>query len=309
MYYIGCDIAKNQIDVTIYPDKYQRFDNDLEGHQKLSQFIPANSFVCMESTSTYFKPIAMYLKQRGHTVYVVNPLKVKRYAQSKLRRLKTDKADSWVIADYLIKFQAELEPWHSTEFAHALVVAVVRVADSMMVAKGGQATRTKAFAFAHPEIAITLESAQMALQKEQDKFYTLARKFIHADELLSSWYKALIKLPGFGESLTTRFLGHCTDLRRFKSGRHFASFCGITPSDVQSGGVNKQAHISRIGSPALRTILFLAAQGASKSKSKYGDLYKRLISQNKSKYRAYTALGNRLARAAWAVCVKPQDED
>jgi transposase len=100
-----------------------------------------------------------------------------------------------------------------------------------------------------------------------------------------------------------------TDLRRFKSGRHFASFCGITPSDVQSGGVNKQAHISRIGSPALRTILFLAAQGASKSKSKYGDLYKRLISQNKSKYRAYTALGNRLARAAWAVCVKPQDED
>ena len=175
MNYVGCDIAKGQIDVTIYPDKYQRFDNDKEGHEKLTAFIPPNSLVCMESTSTYYKPLALHLKMQGHTVFVVNPLKVKRYAQSKLTRLKTDKADSHVIADYLIKFQTELEPWHSGEYAHSLVSSVVRIADSFMSARVGQSNRIKAFTFAHPDITTSVESAHTAMQKEQERFYDLAR--------------------------------------------------------------------------------------------------------------------------------------
>ena len=202
----------------------------------------------------------------------------------------------------------DLTPWSASSFNQTTCSYLVKTAEALTVQQGSQANRSKAFSFAYPEIEQTIESARTKIKAEQNHFYTLARKIIIRDDTLSQWYKALLKLPGFGEVLAVRFLGHCSDLNRFKTGRHFASFCGITPSDHQSGGVTKQAHISRMGSPKLRAILFLAARAASKSKSRFGDMYKRLISQNKSKYRAYTALGNRLARAAWAVCVKPQDE-
>ena len=91
---VGCDVSKKILDVTIYPDTYKQFENTEQGRQEMLLFLPVNSLVCVESTSTYYKPLAVFLKNNGHTMYVANPLTIKRYAQSRLRKLKTDKAVS-----------------------------------------------------------------------------------------------------------------------------------------------------------------------------------------------------------------------
>ncbi|SPR07362.1 IS110 family transposase [Orientia tsutsugamushi] len=54
----------------------------------------------MEATSIYWKNIAKYLYDYGYKVSVVNPARIKGFAMSKLSRIKTDKADSILIADF-----------------------------------------------------------------------------------------------------------------------------------------------------------------------------------------------------------------
>lgn len=59
-----------------------------------------------------------------------------------------------------------------------------------------------------------------------------------------------------------------------------------------------------MGSRELRGILYWAAMTASRSDSMHGEFYRALRQRGKRGKVALVALANRLARAAWAVCVR-----
>ena len=54
----------------------------------------------MEATGCYHLQLAIFLYEEGICVSVVNPLQIKRFSQMKLHKLKTDKADARIIAQY-----------------------------------------------------------------------------------------------------------------------------------------------------------------------------------------------------------------
>ena len=54
----------------------------------------------MEATGAYHLPLLSSLKDAGLFVSVINPLAMKRYASSSIRKGKTDKMDSVRIANY-----------------------------------------------------------------------------------------------------------------------------------------------------------------------------------------------------------------
>ncbi len=54
------------------------------------------------------QPLADFLVAKGYPVSVVNPAKVKAFAQSELSRAKTDKADAKLIARYALSMQSGL---------------------------------------------------------------------------------------------------------------------------------------------------------------------------------------------------------
>lgn len=56
--------------------------------------------VVMEATGAYHLPLLISLKQAGIFVSVINPLAMKKYASTALRKGKTDKLDSVRIANY-----------------------------------------------------------------------------------------------------------------------------------------------------------------------------------------------------------------
>lgn len=55
---------------------------------------------CIEATGDYGLKLAQYLYENQFKVSVVNPARIKDFAQSKLYRVKTDKADSELIAQF-----------------------------------------------------------------------------------------------------------------------------------------------------------------------------------------------------------------
>src|SRR5712692_6242335 len=104
---LGIDIAKDTFDVARLQDERvqsAQFTNNALGFKPLAHWLhrrqPQTVWACPEATRRYGDELAAYLHAQGHTVSVVNPMVIKAYAQSQLRRNQSDKLDAALIARY-----------------------------------------------------------------------------------------------------------------------------------------------------------------------------------------------------------------
>ena len=107
---LGIDVSKDNLDVVLWDEqggKHQIFSNSPEGFVRLAHWLISQKaglvHACLEATGQYGEGVAEYLYAAGHKVSVVNPLRIKRYGESKLHRNKTDKADASLIAEFCLK--------------------------------------------------------------------------------------------------------------------------------------------------------------------------------------------------------------
>jgi transposase len=116
----------------------------------------------------------------------------------------------------------------------------------------------------------------------------------------------LMTVPGFGLITATAFVAFIGDVGRVPSGRHLASYLGITPRERSSGLVRRLGMISKRGDSYLRMLLTHGARAvlhAAKAK-KHPDRLRAWaldLERRRGHNRATIALANKLARIAWAV--------
>jgi transposase len=67
-------------------------------------------------------------------------------------------------------------------------------------------------------------------------------------------------VPGVGLLTATALVAHVTDIRRFPSGRHCASFLGLTPREDSSALRRRIGAVSKQGDVYLRVLLLLGAR-------------------------------------------------
>ncbi len=106
--YFGIDISKDVFDVCDSNYDYYQFKNNISGFKKLLKLLGSNSIFIMEATGYYHVRLAYFLIENSKDVSVENPLKIKRYIQMQLSKIKTDKSDSKMIHDYGKDRQPEL---------------------------------------------------------------------------------------------------------------------------------------------------------------------------------------------------------
>ena len=112
MYIIGIDIGKNHHEASIVsPEGKQighslRFATTHKGADSLMSFIFNNigNSSCifgMEATGHYQYPIYSFLKARGYTIYVINPIQSDSLRKMYIRQTKNDSIDSFLIAEVI----------------------------------------------------------------------------------------------------------------------------------------------------------------------------------------------------------------
>ena len=112
MYIIGIDIGKNHHEASIVsPEGKQighslRFATTHKGADSLMSFIFKNigNSTCvfgMEATGHYWYPIYSFLKARGYTIYVINPIQSDSLRKMYIRQTKNDSIDSFLIAEVI----------------------------------------------------------------------------------------------------------------------------------------------------------------------------------------------------------------
>ena len=112
MYIVGIDIGKNHHEASIVsPEGKQigrslRFATTHKGVDSLMSFIFKNigNSPCvfgMEATVHYWYPIYSFLKAKGYTIYVINPIQSDSLRKMYIRQTKNDSIDSFLIAEVI----------------------------------------------------------------------------------------------------------------------------------------------------------------------------------------------------------------
>lgn len=99
-------------------------------------------------------------------------------------------------------------------------------------------------------------------------------------------------IPGVGQRAAEIIVSEIgTDLSRFPSAKHLASWAGICPGNTESGG-KRLSGKTRKGNTWLRQVLFEVAHAASKTKDTYLSAQYRRLATRRGKQRALIAVGH-----------------
>ncbi len=112
MFYLGIDIAKNTHYAALCTQDGQAliepfpFSNDINGFNLLLSLIEnydkEKLLIGLESTAHYAENIISFLFDRGFKIAVINPIQTSSVRKSAIRKIKTDKVDTFVIIKTLL---------------------------------------------------------------------------------------------------------------------------------------------------------------------------------------------------------------
>lgn len=328
---IGVDLAKRSFELAIADEQYRITERLRLSRRRFEQFIAnreASLFVLEACGSS--QHWGRRLQALGHQVMLLPAQYVKAY----VRRNKTDAADAAALVEAsrrsdlrpvpikTVDQQQLIQLHRLREHCKRQRVAWINLLRGCLreygitiptgVVRGGTAIREALECgdnglpdALRPWIAEGLEAIAAGRANEQQLEREI-EQIAGEDELVSRWLEA----PGIGLLGATAIRASAGDLQRFPSGRHFASWLGITAREHSSGERRRLGRISKQGDTYLRTLLIHGARSAlnaaqrAQRAGKPLDHWRRWALQTEQRIgrnKATVALANKVARALWAM--------
>lgn len=304
--FIGIDISKDFFDVYNPTLGHRQFSNTVKGFRNFTKVLSERSHCLMESTGHYHYQLALFLYENNILVSIENPLKIKRYIQMKLSKIKTDKSDSKAIYQYA--HSQELTPWSPANKEASQLLSLLDTyhkqttqIKNKLHGEDALGTPSKMVVRSLKRSLKSIEQEISLLEKELENIV----KESDADSLAR-----LQSIPGIGRKTAVMLL-ICTDyMKRFETASQLCSYAGLTPIIRQSGSsVKGRERISKMGNSKLRNLLFMCSFNACKYNKFCRELYERLVAKGKSKKLALIAVCNKLLKQAFAIIKKGLNYD
>ena len=215
---------------------------------------------CLEATGTYGEGLALYLHQSGFQVSVVNPAKIKGFAQCQLMRLKNDKADSLLIARYCEVMQPRI--WQPAPIHVKQLQALVRRLDDLIIALNQEKNRLSvADQVIYPSIQSMIVTLEQQIQLIQGEIKSCIKK----NTTLKQQAKLLNSIPGIGPATIAQVLAFMGNLSQFNNAKQYVAFVGLNPKEYSSGSsVKARTRLSKTGSASSRRVFYMPALVAMK---------------------------------------------
>ena len=117
----------------------------------------------------------------------------------------------------------------------------------------------------------------------------------------------LTTLQGIGPVLAAKILGHTSEISRFPTRHHYASYCGTAPIEASSGEQCRH-RLSRAGNRQLNRALHLMALCQIRTSSPGKHYYQQKLVEMKTPAEARRALKRRLSDAVYRRITKDQQD-
>jgi len=278
--WIGIDVSKAELAVCVLDAAKgmdnASFGNDRKGFRSLSNYlqkrVARGSAVCLEATGMYGEAVAAYLHARGYRVSMVNPVRIKRYAESQLRRNKTDRLDAEIIADFC---RTQAPPvWTPPDPAWVELRALVRLLDDLIGMQVQEKQRLESVTTT--TVRAHLEAHIAYLQQQIEQVLEQIHQHIDQHPDLKRQRDLLNSIPGISDRTSSRLLAEIRDITAFESVGQLVAFVGLNPRLRQSGKYQGQVKISKLGNATLRAALFMPARSAKRHNPLVQNLVQRM---------------------------------
>lgn len=177
---------------------------------------------CLESTGIYSLDVANYLYNQGHRVSIINPACINAFAKSKLSRHKTDKVDSYIIAEYASKYN--LRTYQPAD----PLMSELRALYNCRINLEKQNRQVQNFLESKNHLPKDVCKIYNKLSKnlinEIDKIQQKIDKLISSSNQLSQDIENMQSIPGIGKKTAITILAEVPNIRDFSSAREFCSF-------------------------------------------------------------------------------------
>jgi transposase len=155
-----------------------------------------------------------------------------------------------------------------------------------------------------PEILCrALREALEEIEALEEKASAIRRELTRLSEHMPA-AKQLMTVPGVGVLTATALVAFVGDPHRFRSGRKFAAYLGLTPKEHSSGRVRRLGRITKHGNSYLRMLMIHGARSVLRTAGEHDDdlrHWAQELKRRKGYNVAAVALANRLARISWRV--------
>ncbi len=314
MKYFGIDVSKKKVDCAWVRDlasgkiKTRVFDNTPRGFQNLLAWASGQSQVpiedlhfSLEATGVYHEALSQALYEAGAQVAVLNPLQVKRYAESLGRRSKTDKKDSVVLARYGATQQPRRwQPEPAEIRVLKALLSRLEAVEKDLQREHNRLEKTE-ISQAGPEVVLSIQTMLGHLETEKKRLLQHIDEHIDQHPGLKSDRQLLESIPGVGPVIS-RYLMALLRSRDFESAPQAAAYVGLVPLHHQSGSsVRGRSSISKTGNATLRAKLYMAAVVATQHNATIQVHYRRLVKNGKAKMTALIAAMRKLVHICFGV--------
>jgi transposase len=301
---VGIDMSKKKFDLAMLRDgkhKHKVFSNTKSGHEATIAWLQAHhvmtAHVCLESTNIYGEALAEVLHDAGYVVSIVNPARIKGFAQSELSRTKTDKADAGIIARFCQAMTPD--PWVPDPPEIRELKALVRRLESLMEMKQQEFNRLHVA----PEIlVIPLQEHIEYLEQKIKETKQQIRDHIDDHPDLKQKKALLESIPGIGETTIHVVLSEFANIDKFQNAKQLAAFIGVAPKERRSGSsVKGRTMMSKTGRSNLRKAFFMPALVALRYNPILFEMKQRLIESGKSNMAIVGAAMRKLVHLIYGV--------
>jgi transposase len=327
---IAVDVAQSVFEVAVSRFSGQVSDRKRLRRTELLAFLAQQprATVLLEAcgSASYW---AREIEPLGHRVVLLPPRHVRRYRSGN----KTDRADAKALLEAFRN--EEIRPVPVKSPTQQAIAALHRLRSAWLVARTARLNSIRGFLREQgliippgarhvvPQTLTWIEDAELSLPAslrfalfeactEVRELEARIRRAEQQLEAIAAELPLVVRLrtvPGIGLLTSTAIAGFVGDLSRFPSGRHFASYLGLTPREYSSGNLRRLGAISKRGDTYLRKLFTHGARSllASAATHRHPDALRRraiALAARIGHNKAAIAFANKLARYAWAVVSK-----
>jgi len=290
---VGIDVSKDTLAICERfenGDELREIKNNKREIKNFSEKLNGYNFkgrIVMESTGRHHLQTALTLSKNNLDAIVINPLITKKYSSSSIRKVKTDKKDSQVLAEIAIKEDKLPESFNISkkELIIKKKMSLIALIDNELQKINSS---VKEFVFTYKELGLEFSKTDKkimktidTLKKQKKELEKETEKLISENNRKAEEVKKYSSIPGvsvYAASVSSFFFSK----NYHESAKQWIAFSGIDVSVRQSGHWQGQGKLTKRGNSYLRKKLFQAAWGAKMHDDNFKKYYDYLRASGKS---------------------------
>lgn len=289
--FVGVDVSLASLEVAFRPQGHtERFPNDDRGIDALVRRCQslAPERIVLEATGGLEVPLAVALSDAGLPVAVLNPKRVRAFADAQGQRAKTDPLDAELLALFAERIRPEVRPPKQEHTRHlGEILTRRRQLVQMRVAEENRLCRV-----ADAGVRANVQAHIDWLRGQEDHLQKELRAYIESNALWKERDQLLQGVPGVGPVVSQTLLAGLPELGRLNR-RQIASLVGLAPYNRDSGKKRGKKWISG-GRGEVRSALYMGVLSAVRYNPPLSECYRRLRDRGKEAKVALVACARKL---------------